>query len=70
MPKKRKSQFLKALEQRREEARRDRARREREENDEAGGATPSEAPRPIEDKVLRKRTPFLWPTRPARRQWK
>ena len=64
MPK-RKSQFMRALEERRDEARRERLRAEARQGEED-----ADEPRPSEDKVLVERPPALWPTRPARRPWK
>ena len=59
MNRKRKSQFLRALERRREEA----ARQEPEEvNQPEAGAPPS--------RVLVERAPLLFPSKPQRRPWK
>jgi hypothetical protein len=67
MPKKRKSQFLRALEERQAEARRERAR----EDGSANGAEANESrPAEPEDKVLLDRPPALWPAKKRRPQWK
>ncbi len=62
-PRKRKSQFLRALEARREEAARQQQPEEETSEPEAREATPP-------TRVLRERAPLLWPSKPRRRHWK
>ena len=72
MPK-RKSQFMRALEERRDEARRERLRHERESSLGSAEVADDNEPRPAkpEDKVLVERAPFLLPNRKNRRPyWK
>jgi hypothetical protein len=72
MPKKRKSQFLRALEERQAEARRERLQAEARDSSASLGSADANEPRPAkpEDKVLRERPPALWPAKKRRPQWK